>query len=75
MRLSAVEGRDAAQAEVLIRALCELRDKMISQMTRLEKHGSQLEAAALRRDLNEAQAHITRLHRRYSGGAGAQFGS
>jgi hypothetical protein len=40
VRLSAVEGRDAAQAEVLIRALCELRDKMISQMTRLEKHGS-----------------------------------
>jgi hypothetical protein len=41
---------------------------MISQVTRLEKHGSRLDAAALRRDVNEAQAHITRLHRRYLGG-------
>ena len=58
--------RDAAQAELLIRALCDLRDKMISQMTWLEKHISH--ATALRRDINEAQAHITRLQRRYLGG-------
>jgi len=64
----AVGERDAAQAAQLIRALCEVRDKMISQMTWLEKHDRQLDAAALRRDVNEAQAHITRLHRRYLGG-------
>lgn len=61
----AVGERDAAQAAQLIRALCEVRDKMISQMTWLEKHDRQLDAAALRRDVNEAQAHITRLRRRY----------
>jgi hypothetical protein len=61
--------RDAAQAEVLIRALCDLRAKMINQVTWLEKHGSPLDAAGLPRDINEAQAHITRLQRRYLGGA------
>jgi hypothetical protein len=60
--------RDAAQAAVLIRALSDVRDKMISRMTWLEKHGAQLDAAALRRDLDEAQTHITRLQRRYLGG-------
>jgi hypothetical protein len=60
--------RDAAQAAVLIRALSDVRDKMISRMTWLEKHGAQLDAAALRRDIDEAQTHITRLHRRYLGG-------
>jgi hypothetical protein len=60
--------RDAAQAVVLIRALSDVRDKMISQMTWLERHGAQLEAAALRRDINEAQAHIAGLQRRYVGG-------
>jgi hypothetical protein len=60
--------RDAAQAVVLIRALSDVRDKMISRMTWLEKHGAQLDAAALRRDLDEAQTHITRLQRRYLGG-------
>ncbi|MGA9490611.1 MAG: hypothetical protein WBV80_10240 [Mycobacterium sp.] len=60
--------RDAAQAEVLIHALCDLRDKMIGQMTRLEKHGARLDAAVLRRDISEAQAHITGLQRRYLGG-------
>ena len=57
--------QDAAQAEVLIRAILEVRDKMINQMNWLEKHDSQMDAAALRRDINEAQNHITRLHRRY----------
>jgi hypothetical protein len=61
--------RDAVQAEVLVRALGDLRDKMISQVNWLERHGSPLHAAALRRDINEAQGHITRLQRRYLGGA------
>lgn len=59
---------DTAQAEMLIRAICDVRDKMISQMNWLENHDSQMDAAALRRDINEAQAHITRLHRRYLSG-------
>jgi hypothetical protein len=63
-----VGERDAAQATQLIRALCEVRDKMISQVTWLEKHDRRLDAAALRRDVNEAQAYITRLHSRYLGG-------
>ena len=60
--------RDAAQAAQLIRALCEVRDKMIKQMTWLEKHDRQLDAAALRRDIQVAQAHIIGLQRRYLGG-------
>ncbi len=62
--------REAAQAVVLIRALSDVRDQMISRMTWLERHGAQLEAeaAALRRDINEAQAHIAGLQRRYVGG-------
>jgi hypothetical protein len=63
----AVGERDAAQAAQLIRALCEVREKMISQMTWLEKHDRQLDAAALRRDVHEAQAHIVGLQRRYLG--------
>lgn len=55
--------REAAQAEVLIRALGELRDNMIAQMA----CHAELDAA-LRREINEAQAHITRLQRRYLGG-------
>jgi hypothetical protein len=34
-----------AQAAVLIRALSDVRDKMISQITWLEKHDAQLDAA------------------------------
>ena len=63
----AMGERDAPQAAELIRALRELRDEMIDRMTWLEKHDRQSDAAALRRDVNEAQAHITRLHRRYWG--------
>jgi hypothetical protein len=59
--------QDAAQAAQLIRALCEVRDKTINRISWLEKHAAQLETAALRRDVNEAQAHITRLQRRYLG--------
>ena len=53
-------ARDAAQAVVLIRGLSDVRDKMISRMTWL-----QLEAAALQQDINEAEAHIAGLQRRY----------
>jgi hypothetical protein len=59
--------RDAAQAEALVRALCDLQDKMIGQVNWLERHGSPLDATALRRDINQAQAHIIGLQRRYSG--------
>lgn len=67
--------RDAAQAAVLIQALSDLRDKMIGRMTWLERYGARSEAAALRKDVNEAQAHITRLERRYMGGDVRAFGS
>lgn len=60
--------RDAAQAAQLIRALCYVRDKMISQVNWLEKQDAELNARALRRDINEAQTHITHLQRRYLGG-------
>jgi hypothetical protein len=60
--------RDAAQAQSLIRALCVARDKMISQMSRLEKYGAHRDAAALQRDISEAEAHIANMRRRYLGG-------
>jgi hypothetical protein len=41
---------------------------MISQVDWLEKHDAQLNARALRRDIHEAQTHITHLHRPYLGG-------
>jgi hypothetical protein len=59
--------RDAAQAYQLIRAVCHERDKMTRQLSWVEKHASRREAAALRRDLDEAQIHINRLQRRYLG--------
>ena len=62
-----MDVRDAAQAAELIRALSELRDKMIDRATWLEKHDRQSDAAALRRDVAQAQAHITHLHLRYLG--------
>lgn len=57
--------RDAAQAEMLIQALCHLRDKMINEVNWLENQESCREAAAVRREIDEAQAHIVRLRRRY----------
>jgi hypothetical protein len=60
--------RDAAQAVVLIRALSDVRDELVSRMTWLERRDAQLDAAALRRDVSEAQAYITRLQRRYLDG-------
>jgi hypothetical protein len=56
---------DAAQAVELVRALCEVLDKMTRQLAWLEQRGARLEAAARRQDVNEAQAHINRLQRRY----------
>jgi hypothetical protein len=56
---------DAAQAQALIRALTDPRDKAISQVKWFESQGSQQDAVALRRDVSEAQAHITNLQRRY----------
>jgi hypothetical protein len=60
-----VGEQDAAQALILVRALRELLEKMTRQLSRVEHHGSQLEAAALRRDINEALTHINRLRSRY----------
>ena len=59
--------RDAAQAQALIQALCVARDKMMDRMSRLEKYGAHRDAAALRRDISEAEAHITNMRRRYLG--------
>jgi hypothetical protein len=56
---------DAAQALILVRALCELLDKMTRQLSWVEHHGSQLEAAALQRDIHEALTHINRLRSKY----------
>jgi len=60
-----VGEQDAAQALILVRALRELLEKMTRQLSWVEHHGSQLEAAALRRDINEALTHINRLRSRY----------
>ncbi|WP_428340295.1 hypothetical protein [Mycobacterium sp.] len=62
-----IGDRDFAQAEALIHALNNVRAEMVSRMTRLEKHNAQRGAAALRRDINEAEAHISRLQSRYLG--------
>jgi hypothetical protein len=49
----------------LIRALRDAIDQMTRRLTWLESRNAQLEAAALRQDINEAQTHINRLQRRY----------
>jgi len=54
---------DAFQAQVLIRTLCDLRNKLVTQLDWLEKHGSALDAASVRRDINEAEGHVDRLRR------------
>lgn len=53
----------AAQAEVLIRALLAQRSKSLHQLERLEGVGSKREVAALRRDVSEAETHLSNLHR------------
>jgi hypothetical protein len=60
-----VDARHAAQAVELIRALCDALDEMTRRLPWLEHRGAQLEAAALRQDINEAQTHINRLQSRY----------
>jgi hypothetical protein len=59
----------------LVRALCHQLHGMTTQLDRLERQGVtgtngracaiRLEAAALRKDIREAQRHIDRLCRRY----------
>ena len=64
---------DDAQAVLLIRTLCDLLHSMTQRLAWLESReatGSwartlRLEAATLRRDINEARCHIDRLERRY----------
>jgi hypothetical protein len=59
---------DVVQAMELIRALRDATDEMTRRLTLLESCNAQLEAAALRQDINEAQTHINRLQRRYLNG-------
>jgi hypothetical protein len=75
-----VDERDAAQAVELVRALCDQLQEMTRQLARLERHrvtgtngrasALRCEAAALRRDINEAQILIGRLERHYLNGNG-----
>ena len=68
--MSQMDERNAAQAVVLVRALRDPLDEMTRRLVWLEHHGSRREAAALQRDIHEAQAHITRLQRKYLSGDG-----
>ena len=61
---------DVVQAVELIRALRDAIDEMTRRLTWLDSRNAQLEAAALRQDINEAQTHINRLQRRYLRGDG-----
>jgi hypothetical protein len=56
---------DAAQAVALVRALRDLLGELNRRLAWLEQGGSRLEAAAVRRDIYEAQTHINRLERKY----------
>jgi hypothetical protein len=64
---------DDAQAVQLVRALRDAIDEMTRRLAWLESRDDsraqaiRLEAAALRRDIDEAHAHIERLERRYLG--------
>jgi hypothetical protein len=70
--------RDAAQAAGLIRALRHQLREMTQQLAWVERQdvtrtngracAMRLEAAALRRDIAEAQGHIDRLQHRYLSG-------
>jgi hypothetical protein len=73
-----VDPHDAAQAVELVRALCDQLHEMTRQLAWFERQGStemkgrasalRCEAAALRRDINEAQILIDRLERRFLNG-------
>jgi chromosome segregation ATPase len=75
-----MDERDAAQAAELVRALRNRLQKMTRQLAWLERQdvaswtsrasAIRSEAAALRRDINEAQTLIDRLERRYLNGDG-----
>jgi hypothetical protein len=75
-----VDDHNAAQAVELVRALCDQLHAMTRQLARLERQhvtgkssrasAIRCEAAALRRDINEAQFLIDRLERRYLNGNG-----
>jgi hypothetical protein len=63
-----------AQAVELVRALCRQLHEMTTKLERIERQGvgtngracaMRLEAAALRKDIREAQRLIDRLRRRY----------
>jgi len=71
--------RQAAQAVELVRALRHQLHEMTSQLAWAERHGVgrnrraceiRMEAAELRRDIEEAQALIDQLQRRYLNGDG-----
>jgi hypothetical protein len=78
--IPSVDERAAAQAVELVRALRDQLRGMTRQLTRLEGQAVtgansrasaiRSEAAALRRDINEAQFLIDRLERRYLSGNG-----
>jgi hypothetical protein len=77
---SSIDERSAAQAVELVRALCDQLHEMTRELAWLERQGVtgtngrasaiRCAAAALRRDINEAQILIDRLERRYLNGDG-----
>jgi hypothetical protein len=78
-----VRDCDTAQAVELVRALRQQLHEMTTRLAQVERQDAidgteraramRLEAAALRRDITEAQVHIERLQRHYLGpnGSGA----
>ena len=70
-----MDERDAAQAVELVRALREQLHEMTRRLVRVERQdltgknsrasANRVEAAALRRDISEAQILVDRLERRY----------
>jgi hypothetical protein len=75
-----VRDCDVAQAAELVRALDDQLHKMTTRLAQVKHHcvtcrngracETRLEAAALRRDIQEAQSLISRLQRRYLNGDG-----
>jgi acyl-CoA reductase-like NAD-dependent aldehyde dehydrogenase len=69
--------QDDAQAAQLVRALQDLLREMTRRLAGIEANDAagdgtpetRSEAAALRRDIDEAKGHIARLQRRYLSGA------
>jgi uncharacterized coiled-coil protein SlyX len=68
-----MQESDPAQAAQLVRALRDQLREMTTQLAWADSrnipgphgHATRLDAAALRRDIAEAQMHIDRLQRRY----------